>query len=560
MSISLQNVRNSFGSAIFNFSLASRSLVEVQKTSYFDFLYSNDHGTASVDEIFKSLFPVSDSFGYATVEFVSYRVAQPKMTVDECKKKSATYGADIFVTLRLILFDIDQTTGTTSVRMIKEQEVSLCNIPLMTDNVTFVINGFERVVISQIHRSPGVFFARELIDNTTIYSANIIPYRGSWLELSFDQKNNLNFKIDKKKKFPIYHLLSAMGMDVTSILECFYTKLLVKYDRHIDMWLCSFNFDGMVGQYAPFDIFDSNGSLLLQSGKVVTNKISRTLASTEKCYCKSSSLRDNVIAESIDLDGNVIWELGTQITDDMIDILINNNVSDLYIIDNTLKSYSRTILSSLLSNKHLEYEAIMEAIFKILRPGEPFTISEAEKHFHNLFFSDTYYNLFAVGRYKINVTLGLSESQSTTVLTHTDIIETIKKLINLMNSSSVADDIDSLSNRRVRSVGELLENQFRIGLSRVARTITEKLNTSTLDTVLPEDLIIAAPLAKAIKDFFMTSQLSQFVDQTNPLSELAHKRRISSLGAGGLNRERAGVEVRDVHPTHYGRICPIETP
>lgn len=562
----LKDIRNSFGSVLSDSTVGILNLVEVQNRSYNNFLFSNDKGNATIEEIFNSIFPVNDSFGHATLEFVNYRLVTPKFTVEECRKKSISHGSDLFVTLRLIFFNKDSRTGVVEIKSIKEQEVLICNLPLMTENATFIINGFERVVVSQIHRSPGVFFVRDLIDGAIIYSASIIPYRGSWLAINFDNRGLLHFKIDKRKKLPIYYLLRAIGLDIDGIVSNFYTPLILKYDSTVKFgsgstaWKFKLNLEELAGQYTKFPILDNKGNVLIDTDKMINRKIINDFKGKEDFYLSSEHISNFVLYSPVTINGERIYEPLTPVSSAMVETLLNNDITEITAVNNLSKTYSPTIISAIIAHKDVSYEAVMQTIFRMLRPGETFLLEEAEKYFKNIFFTKEYYNLFAVGRYKLNLALETTTDENNTLLQPEDIILTIKKLIQLKEHNIQTDDIDHLSNRRVRSVGELLENQFRIGLSRSTKTIVEKLNNLTSENVMPSDLIVSAPITKAIKDFFMTSQLSQFMDQTNPLSELAHKRRLSSLGAGGLTRERAGFEVRDVHNTHYGRICPVETP
>lgn len=557
------DLRNSFGSSLFNVSFLTSSLVDIQKKSYFNFLHDSDSASPSISEVLRSSFPVKDAFGSAVLEFVSCRVAGPKLTVAECRKKATTYSTDIYVTVRFLLFDVDQATGMRKPRNIKEQELLLCSMPMMTDNATFMINGFERVVVSQIYRSPGVFFAREAIEGNVVYSASIMPYRGSRLDIILDQRGQLLFSISQKKKLPIYYLLVAMQMDARSILHYFHDRLSLRYDSALDLWKMELHLTNILGKRAIFSILSSAGEVLVVKGVIINQQYLSILQDQKDLYCSTSDLPYSILMEDVIAEGEPIWGAGTVMTESILGTAIANGLHDICIIDFFSKSPFSPIANTVLSCANISYEVVMEAILKILYPSELFTIVGAKQRFVNTFFNPAYYSLFAVGRYKLNTALGLDIPEDVNVLRHEDILLTIKKLLDIKESLSSVDDIDSLVNRRVRSVGELLENQLRINLSRVTRNSVEKLNTLnvvTLDTSLPEDLIVFTPITRAIREFFATSQLSQFMDQTNPLAELAHKRRISSLGAGGLSRDRAGIEVRDVHNTHYGRVCPIETP
>jgi DNA-directed RNA polymerase subunit beta len=558
------DLRNSFGSSLFDASFLGSSLIDVQRKSYSNFLHGSDSASPSINEVLGSLFPIRDAFGSALLEFVSYRVAEPRLTVEECRRKATTYSADIYVTVRLVLFDVDQTTGVRKPRNIKEQELLLCSMPMMTDNATFMVNGFERVVVSQIYRSPGVFFASEAIDNNVVYSASIMPYRGSRLDIILDQRGQLFFSIGQRKKLSIYYLLSAMQMDAKAILHYFHTPLNLEYNPDLGLWKLALNLsNSLVGKRSVISILNSSGELFVAKGSVINQQCLLSLQGQDALYCTTSDLSDSVLMENIIVEGELIWGVGTVMTDSILETVVSNGLHNISIIDFSSRSSFSPIVNAVLSNIHVSHEAAMEAILKVLYPSELFTLAGAKQRFDNTFFNPAYYSLFPVGRYKLNTALGLDIPEDVGVLRYEDILLTIKKLLDIKESFLNVDDIDSLVNRRVRSVGELLENQFRASLSKVTRNSVEKLNTLnaiTADTALPEDLIIFTPITRAIREFFATSQLSQFMDQTNPLAELAHKRRISALGAGGLSRDRAGIEVRDVHPTHYGRICPIETP
>ncbi|MBL0725416.1 MAG: DNA-directed RNA polymerase subunit beta [Alphaproteobacteria bacterium] len=560
----MKRFRNDFGSDLTKFNSSRSSLVSIQRESYEAFLCSkskNDSCCISIGGVFKTVFPFEDSFGNARVEFVSYRLGEPKYNVEECRVKSLTYGADLYATIALVLFSIDQNTGVAEVKSIKEQEVLMCQVPLMTDNATFVINGFERVVISQIHRSPGVFFTRNMSDSVPTYSASIIPYRGSWIVLSFDSKSSLYFRVDKKKKLPIYYLLSAFGMNVEEMIKYYYRSMLLKFDQEKNKWLLDLKPEEMVGKSVPFTVKDGKGVIICNKDGVVTRGIARSIKEAgDTCYCDKDDVIGLILAEPVFSNDSLIYDFAHQISSSTIDGLIGNKLFQINVIDSSVKSYSPAVINSVLANKDLDQLKVLSILSKVMFPGELFSQDAAEEKFRRIFCSSIMYDLFPVGRYKINTILGIDVPSDVTVLRPEDVFLIVKRLTELKEGSEVADDIDDLRNRRIRSVGELMENQFRIGLNRVVRSIKEKLHSGSLDQVVPDNLINGSALARAMKDFFVTSQLSQFMDQTNPLAELSHKRRISSLGAGGLTRDRAGIEVRDVHPTHYGRICPIETP
>ncbi len=550
------------------------NLIELQKSSYEAFLQKDTdpdrRGEAGLNGVFKSVFPISDFNNTASLEFVSYTLEPAKYDVDECRQRGMTYAAPIKVTLRLIVFDVDEETEARSIRDVKEQEVYLGEIPLMTANGSFIINGTERVVVSQLHRSPGVFFDHDGGKNATsgklIYSARVIPYRGSWLDAEFDQKDLIHVRIDRRRKFPVTILLKALGFNTEKLLEFFYDLDEVyvrggKLFRKLDI-------ERMSGQRAIADIIDpKTEEVLVKVGRRITRAIVKKIKDINltEIQVNPEDLDGKVLAKPLidESTGEIIADANAELSASLIKKAIALGIDHFFMIffdGLTVGPYLRnTLLIDKVNNKD---ESLIE-IYKRLRPGEPPTLEAATTFFHRLFFDPETYDLSEVGRIKINHKFGISMEECPPefrTLTHKDILSTIKTLIDLKNGRGVIDDIDHLGNRRVRSVGELLENQYRIGLVRMERAIRERMSLQDVETMMPHDLVNAKPVNAVVKEFFGSSQLSQFMDQTNPLSEITHKRRLSALGPGGLTRDRAGFEVRDVHPTHYGRICPIETP
>ncbi|MCK6544611.1 DNA-directed RNA polymerase subunit beta [Myxococcota bacterium] len=561
------------------------NLIEIQKQSYEKFLQAHvdpdkreDFGLQGV---FKSVFPIRDFQGTAALEFVSYHLEKPKYDVDECHQRGMTYAAPIKVMIRLVAWDKDEATGTQVIKAIKEQEVYFGEIPLMTENGTFIINGTERVIVSQLHRSPGAFFdhdrGKSHSSGKLLYSARIIPYRGSWIDFEFDPKDIIYVRIDRRRKLPATVLLRALGYSTQQLLDYYYSKETVyiekggKYSKEI-------NLDLLLGQRASRDIKDpKTGEVLVKKNRKFTQAAVKKIAKQKMktLPLEEEELYGSVIAEDIvdNETGEVLAECNAELDAELVAKLRDADVKDLKIlfIDNlNVGPYLRNTVNVELADRRrgatgdevaldTPEEAIME-IYRRLRPGEPPTEDTARNLFNNLFFNPERYDLSRVGRLKLNYKFDLDESLETQVLTKRDILEVVRYLINLKDGKGQIDDIDHLGNRRVRAVGELLENQYRIGLVRMERAIKERMTVQETETLMPHDLINAKPVSAVVKEFFGSSQLSQFMDQTNPLSEVTHKRRLSALGPGGLTRDRAGFEVRDVHPTHYGRICPIETP
>jgi DNA-directed RNA polymerase subunit beta len=547
------------------------NLIEVQKASYDQFLLVKEPVGGRPDEglqtVFKSVFPISDFSNTSMLEFVKYEFEPPKYDVDECRQRGMTYAAPLKVTLRLIVFDIDQETGAKSVKDIKEQDVYMGDIPLMTMNGTFVVNGTERVIVSQMHRSPGVFFDHDKgkthSSGKLLFAARIIPYRGSWLDIEFDAKDIVHARIDRRRKIPVTSLLHALGMDGEEILNTFYKQ--VHYKRHKDGWRVPFDANRFRGYKAINDLVDADsGKVVLEAGKKLTVRQARQLAEKglKALRMTDQELVGHYLAEDqVNVKtGEIYAEAGEEITEKTIKALTEAGYKELPLLDIDHINVGAYIRNTLVVDKNMTREDALFDIYRVMRPGEPPTLDTAQAMFQSLFFDPERYDLSAVGRVKMNMRLDLDAPDTMRVLRKEDIIAVIRTLVDLRDGKGEIDDIDHLGNRRVRSVGELMENQYRVGLLRMERAIKERMSSVDIDTVMPQDLINAKPAAAAVREFFGSSQLSQFMDQTNPLSEITHKRRLSALGPGGLTRERAGFEVRDVHPTHYGRICPIETP
>ncbi len=547
------------------------NLIEVQKASYDQFLLVREPVGGRPDEglqaVFKSVFPISDFSNTSMLEFVKYEFEHPKYDVDECRQRGMTYAAPLKVTLRLIVFDVDEETGAKSVKDIKEQDVYMGDIPLMTNNGTFVVNGTERVIVSQMHRSPGVFFDHDKgkthSSGKLLFAARIIPYRGSWLDIEFDAKDIVYARIDRRRKIPVTSLLYALGMDAEEILNTFYRKVI--YKRQKDGWRVPFDANRFRGYKAINDLVDADsGKVVLEAGKKLTVRQARQLG--EKGLKALRMTDQELVGQYIGEDivnlktGEIFAEAGEEISEKNLKMLNEAGYKELPLLDIDHVNVGAYIRNTLNVDKNITREDALFDIYRVMRPGEPPTLDTAQNMFQSLFFDSERYDLSAVGRVKMNMRLDLDAPDTVRVLRKEDIIAVIRTLVDLRDGKGEIDDIDHLGNRRVRSVGELMENQYRIGLLRMERAIKERMSSVDIDTVMPQDLINAKPAAAAVREFFGSSQLSQFMDQTNPLSEITHKRRLSALGPGGLTRERAGFEVRDVHPTHYGRICPIETP
>jgi DNA-directed RNA polymerase subunit beta len=547
------------------------NLIEVQKASYDQFLLIQEPKGGRPDEglqaVFHSVFPINDFSNTSQLEFVKYEFEPPKYDVDECRQRGMTYAAPLKVTLRLIVFDVDEETGAKSVKDIKEQDVYMGDIPLMTSNGTFVVNGTERVIVSQMHRSPGVFFDHDKgkthSSGKLLFAARIIPYRGSWLDIEFDAKDIVFARIDRRRKIPVTSLLYALGMDGEEILNTFFRQ--VHYKRAKDGWRVPFDANRLRGYKAVNDLVDADsGKVVVEAGKKITVRQARQLAERglKALRMTDEELIGHYIAEDLvnPKTGEIYVEAGEEITEKNLAVLNEAGYKEIPVLDIDHVNVGAYIRNTLAVDKNMTREDALFDIYRVMRPGEPPTLDTAQAMFQSLFFDSERYDLSAVGRVKMNMRLDLDAEDTVRVLRKDDILAVIRTLVDLRDGKGEIDDIDHLGNRRVRSVGELMENQYRIGLLRMERAIKERMSSVDIDTVMPQDLINAKPAAAAVREFFGSSQLSQFMDQTNPLSEITHKRRLSALGPGGLTRERAGFEVRDVHPTHYGRICPIETP
>ena len=547
------------------------NLIEVQKASYDQFLLVDEPKGGRADEglqsVFKSVFPISDFSQVSLLEFVRYEFEAPKYDVDECRQRGMTFAAPLKVTLRLIVFDVDPDTQAKSVKDIKEQDVYMGDMPFMTSNGTFIVNGTERVIVSQMHRSPGVFFdhdkGKSHSSGKLLFAARIIPYRGSWLDIEFDAKDIVYARIDRRRKIPVTSLLYALGLDGEEILSTFYKT--ITYSADGENWRMPFDAERIKGVKAVADMIDADtGKVILEAGKKLAVRTASQLAENgvKAIRVPSEDLYGQYLAQDLfdPATGEIFAEAGDEISAKSLPLLIEKGFDELPILDIDHINIGPYIRNTLAVDKNSSREEALFDIYRVMRPGEPPTMDTAEAMFHSLFFDAERYDLSAVGRVKMNMRLDLDAPDTTRTLRREDILAVVKALVDLRDGRGEIDDIDHLGNRRVRSVGELMENQYRLGLLRMERAIKERMSSVDIDTVMPQDLINAKPAAAAVHEFFGSSQLSQFMDQTNPLSEITHKRRLSALGPGGLTRERAGFEVRDVHPTHYGRICPIETP
>jgi DNA-directed RNA polymerase subunit beta len=572
------------------------NLIEVQKSSYDHFLQmgvtaANRTGVG-LQEVFKSVFPIRDFSDRARLEFVSYELETPKYDVEECQQRGITFAAPLKVTLRLVVWDVDEETGARSIRDIKEQDVYMGDMPLMTKNGTFIINGTERVIVSQMHRSPGVFFdhdkGKSHSSGKYLFAARVIPYRGSWLDFEFDAKDHLYVRIDRRRKLPVTTLLYALdgaetaklraeraaqtktlqpheaqGMSKEEILGAFYTPVAFRFDKN--GWKVPFDPSRYRGFKTTSDLVDAKtGKIKAEIGTKLTPRLAKKLFDEGLKEIRIG--REDIVGKYLAIDlvnedtGEIYAEAGEEVTEQLVDTVEKASIPELPVISVDHMTIGPYIRNTLMIDKNAGREEALIDIYRVMRPGEPPTLETAEALFRSLFFDPERYDLSAVGRVKMNSRLGLQTEDTVRVLRKEDIVAILRVLVELKDGRGEIDDIDHLGNRRVRSVGELMENQYRIGLLRMERAIRERMSSVEIDTVMPHDLINAKPAAAAVREFFGSSQLSQFMDQTNPLSEITHKRRLSALGPGGLTRERAGFEVRDVHPTHYGRICPIETP
>ncbi len=550
------------------------NLIEVQKASYDQFLLVDEPKAGRPDEglqsVFRSVFPITDFSNTASLEFVKYEFEQPKYDVDECRQRDMTFAAPLKVTLRLIVFEVDEETGARSVKDIKEQDVYMGDMPFMTMNGTFIVNGTERVIVSQMHRSPGVFFDHDKgkthSSGKLLFAGRIIPYRGSWLDIEFDAKDIVYARIDRRRKIPVTSLLKALGMDAEEVLSTYYKTL--NYERIVkgEGWRKPFDAESMKNSKPSYDLIDAKtGKVVHEGGKKLSPRQAKKLAQDGLTHLLATDedLYGTYVAQDLDQPADrrgLHAEAGDEIDEKLLKKLTDAGFDELPILDIDHVTVGAYLRNTLAVDKNESREDALFDIYRVMRPGEPPTVETAEAMFKSLFFDSERYDLSAVGRVKMNMRLELEAPDTMRTLRKEDIVEVVRTLVNLRDGRGEIDDIDNLGNRRVRSVGELMENHYRLGLLRMERAIKERMSSVEIDTVMPQDLINAKPAAAAVREFFGSSQLSQFMDQTNPLSEITHKRRLSALGPGGLTRERAGFEVRDVHPTHYGRICPIETP
>jgi DNA-directed RNA polymerase subunit beta len=572
------------------------NLIEIQRRSYELFLQAairaEDRTLQGLEEVFATVFPIKDFSDKAEIDFVRYELEQPKYDVEECRTRGITFAAPLRVTLRLSVFDVDEDTGLRSIRDIKEQDVYMVDMPLMTDNGTFVVNGTDRVIVSQMHRSPGVFFdhdgGKTHVSGKYLFSSRVIPYRGSWLDFEFDAKDLMYVRIDRRRKLPVTTFLRALdsaetaeyrktceendenvdplmvqGMSNEEILAVFYDT--IQYSKDKKGWKVAFDGERMRGVKLAADLVDAKtGKVVLEAGEKVTPRKAKKLVEggLKGMLVQAEQLIAQYIAQDIinQETGEVLFEAGHEITEEDLETLEELKVTDLPLLAIDHLNVGAYVRNTLLGDKCDTREEALIDIYRVMRPGEPPTVDSADALFQSLFFDAERYDLSPVGRVKMNARLDLEADDQFRILEKADILAILRYLHDLKDGKGEVDDIDNLGNRRVRSVGELMENQIRIGLLRMERAIRERMSSVEIDTYMPHDLINSKPAQAAVREFFGSSQLSQFMDQTNPLSEITHKRRLSALGPGGLTRERAGFEVRDVHPTHYGRICPIETP
>ena len=559
------------------------NLIEMQKTSYDLFLRSGDADQptdgAGIMGVFQSVFPIRDFNETSVLEFVKYELEKPKYDVEECMQRDMTYSAPLKVTFRLIVFDVDEDTDAKSVKDIKEQDVFMGDMPLMTPNGTFVVNGTERVIVSQMHRSPGVFFDHDKgkthSSGKLLFTCRIIPYRGSWLDFEFDGRDIVFARIDRRRKLPVTTLLYALDMDQEGIMDAYYDTVFYTLEKGKG-WVTPFFPERVRGTRPAYDLVDAaTGEIIAEAGKKVTPRAVKKLID-ERSVANLLVPFDHIIGKFVAKDiinedtGAIYVEAGDELTCEYdedgeliggtVRDLLDAQITEIPVLDIDNVNVGPYIRNTLATDKNMNRETALMDIYRVMRPGEPPTVEAASGLFETLFFDSERYDLSAVGRVKMNMRLALDTEDTQRTLRREDIIACIKALVELRDGHGDVDDIDHLGNRRVRSVGELMENQYRVGLLRMERATRERMSSVEIDTIMPQDLINAKPAAAAVREFFGSSQLSQFMDQTNPLSEVTHKRRLSALGPGGLTRERAGFEVRDVHPTHYGRMCPIETP
>ncbi len=563
-----KNIRKNFGKLKEGLSIPN--LIEVQKNSYKELTeFKEDVAPQFIkgfDRVFKSIFPIEDLNDKATLEYISYKLEKPKFDVEECIQRGLTYSSALKCNLRLVVYEINQENNTKDILSAKEQEVYMGEVPMMTNSGTFITNGVQRVVVNQMHRSPGVFFdhdkGKSHASGKLLFNCRVIPNRGSWLDFEFDVKDLLYFRVDRKKKILVSTLLLALGFNKIDMVKEFYEKEIYSYDEKEKKWKTKFNPENYKSKNFTEEIIDAkNKKIIIKKGEKVNFLKAKKLASDglKEIYVSTQYLLGKYLIKDVKI-GEEEFKIGLELNETIIQKFIDTKMFSLELAYTNTINKGPYLLQTIFNDKNISKNDAINEIYKVLRPGEPPTIEIATQIFNNLFFSSDRYDLSDVGRVKLNSRLNLDCSDKITILRNDDVIAIVKKMLDLRDGKDEVDDIDHLGNRRVRSVGELVENQARIGVYRMERAIKEKMTTLDIESAMPQDLINAKPLTISLKDFFATSQLSQFMDQTNPLSEITHKRRVSALGPGGLTRERAGFEVRDVHPTHYGRICPIETP
>jgi DNA-directed RNA polymerase subunit beta len=564
-----KNVRKNFGKLKEGLSIPN--LIEVQKNSYKQLTeFKKDTDLQLIkgfDRVFKGIFPIEDLNDRATLEYVSYRLEKPKFDTEECIQRGLNYSSALKCTLRLVVYEIDQENNTKDILSAKEQEVYMGEVPMMTNSATFITNGVQRVVVNQMHRSPGVFFdhdkGKSHASGKLLFNCRVIPNRGSWLDFEYDVKDFLYFRIDRKKKILASTLLMALGYSKSEIVNEFYQKETFTFNSETNKWKTKFNPENYKTKNFSEEVADAKtGKIVIKLGDKINYLTAKKLSNDglKDIFVTNESLFGKFLHKGVKINEEETFEIGTELNDTILKTITDTKIPTIEISNTNSINKGPYLLTTIFNDKNKNKSDAITEIYKVLRPGEPPTEEIAIQIFNNLFFSSDRYDLSDVGRVKMNSRLNLDCSDKITILRNDDILSIIHKMLDLRDGKDEVDDIDHLGNRRVRSVGELVENQARIGVYRMERAIKEKMTTLDIESAMPQDLINAKPLTVSLKDFFATSQLSQFMDQTNPLSEITHKRRVSALGPGGLTRERAGFEVRDVHPTHYGRICPIETP
>ncbi|MDX2050303.1 MAG: DNA-directed RNA polymerase subunit beta [Rickettsiaceae bacterium] len=561
--------RKNFGKI--NLVASMPNLLELQKKSYEDsFLQlrvqADKRSNKGLHAVFSSIFPIQDPVNFSTLDYVKYELDNPKYDVEESRQRGVSFAAPLKATLRLIVWDVDPESGSKEIRGIKEQDVYMGDIPLMTKDGTFIINGTERVVVSQMHRSPGAFFDHDQgkghSSGKLLYNARVIPYRGSWLDFEFDAKDLIFFRIDRKRKLPVSTLLLSLGLAVEDIYSFYYEY--TSYTKKEEDWITDFTPELYSSQRISSDLINSEDKkTVLSAGSKLNTRVAKKLAADglKTILVKPEEMLGRYLAEDLrDKSTNEVFaKIGAEVTEELLAVISKLSIDTIKLL-NISSSRGPYIRNTINHDKNENQEQALFDIFRVLRPGEPSTFETAKNLLESLFFDPIRYDLSEVGRIKLNSRLGLSVPIEHSVLTKEDILHIVRVLVELKDGKNYTDDIDHLGNRRVRSVGELIENQFRLGLVRMEKAILERMASVSIDAVMPHDLVNSKSLTTIVKEFFSSSQLSQFMDQTNPLSEVTHKRRLSALGPGGLSRDRAGFEVRDVHTTHYGRICPIETP